>query len=149
MIPTTSGFSSGFDAGFGGLPISRPSLNGTVFCPYGPFDGKAGTVVEEVAAPTGAGSGAKRRRPRRRRISIDGRLYTVESVEEELALLEAYRQRLQARADREQPAPEKRKARIKLKRVEKRIDAAEARAQRLAAIAADDDEVLVLYATLH
>ena len=99
---------------------------------------------------TGGGLGAKARRRRRRRVSIDGRIYTVETPEDELRLLLAWRRRLQAQAEApfQEPA-EERAVKRTLRRVVKRVAKAEDRAEAWRRqVQRDDEEVLALYVAL-
>lgn len=102
--------------------------------------------IEALRVSTGAGSKRKRayRKYYPRRVSIDGRLITVRNAEDERRLLLEWRAMLERKVEAAETLKSERKARLVVRRVEKRIEKtfdreAEWRAQLL-----DDDEEIML-----
>lgn len=102
--------------------------------------------IEALRVSTGAGSKRKRayRKYYPRRVSIDGRLITVRNAEDERRLLLEWRAMLERKVEAAETSKSERKARLVVRRVEKRIEKtfdreAEWRAQLL-----DDDEEIML-----
>jgi len=113
--------------------------------------GEAAPVVAD-AAPDGA-PGSKRRRRRSRyprRVSIGGRLYWVENADEERRLLEAHLAKVEAEAlelvREDAPKAEVARARVKVVRAVRRVEAVDDReAQWLDRLRREDEEILAMY----
>lgn len=105
-------------------------------------------VVEDVAPP-GGGRGGKKRRTSRypRRVSIDGVLYWVNSAEEERRLLEEYRARLEREALElaleDAPKAKVAKARMKVVRVQRRVEAVDDRDAAWLDYLREEDEIII------
>ena len=117
---------------------------------YGDFHPK-GAVVEP---PSGAGGGLKKGGKKRakcwpRRIYIDGKLYTVRNAEEERELLRQYLDSLRAKAEvleeRDAPVEQVKKARIRVRRVARRIEKVATREEEwYRQLCEEDEEILMI-----
>ena len=113
-----------------GTYVTWLALGGYSGVPYEDFSGKTEQVVVTPAATTGGGIGGKKRRRTNRYprwVLIDGQRVRVQSAEEERRLLAAYQRRLEAEkaaleAQDASPA-EVAPLRVKVARVERRLDA--------------------------
>ena len=107
-----------------------------------------GIVADVAVAEEAVGGGIGKRWKRKRRITIEGQVYTVDSPAEEARLIAEYRQRLLARLEVAQERGDEgqaRKVRIAIRRAQTRqIKAEDRRAAWLDAIREEDDEILMM-----
>ena len=127
--------------------ITRLGLSGHARSLYGSFAGKVESVVVAIAKARAGGRRGRKARPRRS--FIDGQVYTV-TPEEEVYLLREWRRRLDAEAAAAAAgSPTSAPIKIHARRVDKRIDKAQARAEaHRRRLEADDEDILAIYGAM-
>tara|TARA_R110000772_G_scaffold4094_6_gene14475 strand:+ start:120 stop:1286 length:1167 start_codon:yes stop_codon:yes gene_type:complete len=106
-------------------------------------------LVPAAKENLGAGGGSKRRSKYPRRIIIDGQIYWVNSAAEERALLAKHQAKVEAEAltlaITDAPAKEVKAAKVRVQRVQRRIEAVDNREDEwLARLIDEDDEILAI-----
>ena len=107
---------------------------------------RANVSTGQDVAP-GGGKSKKRKSKYPRRVSIDGKLYTVKSADEERELLEAYRAKLEREALtlalEDAPKEQVAKAKVKVIRAQRRIEEVEDGAQAWLDHLREEDEIIL------
>jgi hypothetical protein len=128
--------------------VTRLGLHGGPRGLYGSFEGKELAVVV-VETSTGGGRGSKRRNKYPRRVVINGVVYWVSSAAEERVLLAQHQASVEAEAlllaVSDAPAEEVKAAKVRVQRVQRRIEATDTReADWMEYLLQEDEEIISL-----